>query len=163
MELDAHRDTRVGNLSGGQIKRVSLGAELLARPCLLFIDEATSGLDAGTEARMMRLFRDLAHEGKSVLCITHNVDHVNLCDMLLILNTGKLVYFGPPAESLVYFKTPRVSDIYDRLAEKSPEAWEKDFAACSLHRTYVQDRLAVPAPAEQHHDAACRQRAGRRP
>jgi ABC-type multidrug transport system ATPase subunit len=147
MELEPHRDTRVGNLSGGQIKRVSLGAELLARPCLLFIDEATSGLDAGTEARMMRLFRLLAHEGKSVLCITHNVDHVNLCDLLLILNTGKLVFYGPPAESLVYFKTPRVSEIYDRLAEKSPEAWEKEFAACSLHRTFVENRLAS-APAE---------------
>src|SRR5262249_16460995 len=57
MELRPHRNTLVGNLSGGQIKRVSLGAELLARPCLLYIDEATSGLDAGTETRMMRLFR----------------------------------------------------------------------------------------------------------
>src|SRR5262249_11211821 len=56
MELQPHRDTLIANLSGGQIKRVSLGAELLAKPCMLYIDEATSGLDAGTEARMMRLF-----------------------------------------------------------------------------------------------------------
>src|SRR4029077_5436489 len=69
MELGPHRDTLVANLSGGQIKRVSLGAELLARPSLLYIDEATSGLDAGIEARMMRLFRRLADEGKSVICI----------------------------------------------------------------------------------------------
>ncbi len=147
MELVPHRDTAIGNLSGGQIKRVSLGAELLARPCLLYIDEATSGLDAGTEARMMRLFRQLAHEGKSVLCITHNVDNVELCDLILILNAGRLVYYGPPRESLTYFQTGRISEIYDRLTEKSPQAWEKDFAACSLYQTFVANRLAS-APAE---------------
>jgi ABC-type multidrug transport system ATPase subunit len=144
MELEPHRETMVGNLSGGQIKRVSLGAELLPRPCLLYIDEATSGLDAGTEARMMRLFRGLSHEGKSVLCITHNVDHVDLCDLLLILCGGRLVFYGPPRESLAYFHAGRISEIYDRLAEKSPETWEKEFAACALHRTFVAERLASP-------------------
>src|SRR5262249_17740548 len=71
-----HRRKRIGTLSGGQIKRVSLGAELLAHPSLLFIDEATSGLDAGTDAKMMRLFRRLADEGRSIVCITHNVENV---------------------------------------------------------------------------------------
>src|SRR5262249_4682715 len=85
MELTAHRDTLIGNLSGGQIKRVSLGAELLARPCLLYIDEATSGLDAGTESRMMRLFRALADEGKSIVCITHNIDNVDRCHLTAVL------------------------------------------------------------------------------
>lgn len=141
MELEPHRDTLVANLSGGQIKRVSLGAELLARPCLLYIDEATSGLDAGTEARMMRLFQQLAREGKSVLCITHNVDNVDLCDLILVLAAGKLVYYGPPAEGRAYFHAGRISEIYDRLAEKSPAAWEKEYTACSLYREYVAKRL----------------------
>jgi ABC-type multidrug transport system ATPase subunit len=141
MELEPHRDTLVANLSGGQIKRVSLGAELLARPCLLYIDEATSGLDAGTEARMMRLFQQLAHEGKSVLCITHNVDNVDLCNLIIILAAGKLVYYGPPAESRAYFHTSRISEIYDRLAEKTPEAWEKEYTSCSLFREFVANRL----------------------
>src|SRR5213079_2357819 len=75
MELVPHRDTLVANLSGGQIKRVSLGAE----PCMLYIDEATSGLDAGTETRMMRLFRSLSDVGRSIVCITHNLDNVDQC------------------------------------------------------------------------------------
>ena len=45
-------------------------SELLGQPALLYIDEATSGLDAGTERRMMRLFRGLADEGRSLICIT---------------------------------------------------------------------------------------------
>ena len=122
-----HRDTLVGNLSGGQIKRVSLGAELLAKPCLLYIDEATSGLDAGTESRMMRLFRRLADEGRSIICITHNVDNVDRCHLVLVLARGKLIYYGPPSEAPKYFGVRRISDIYDRLSEKSVEDWEKEF------------------------------------
>lgn len=141
MELGPHRETLVANLSGGQIKRVSLGAELLARPCLLYIDEATSGLDAGTEARMMRLFRQLAEEGKSIICITHNVDNVDRCHLVLILARGRLIYFGPPQEAPGYFGVQRVSEIYDRLADKDLAAWEQQFAASSLHRQFIADRL----------------------
>jgi ABC-type multidrug transport system ATPase subunit len=150
MELGPHRDTLVADLSGGQIKRVSLGAELLAEPCLLYIDEATSGLDAGTEARMMRLFRRLADEGRSIVCITHNVDNVDQGHLALVLVRGKVAYYGPPREAPRYFQVSRVSEVYDRLSQKGPEEWEKEFTACSLFREYVADRLAarpVPAPA----------------
>jgi ABC-type multidrug transport system ATPase subunit len=143
MELGPHRDTLVANLSGGQIKRVSLGAELLAQPCLLYIDEATSGLDAGTEARMMRLFRRLADEGRSILCITHNVDNVEQCHLALVLARGKLVYYGPPKEAPAYFGVNRVSEIYDRLMEKDLAEWEKEFTASSLYQEFVRDRLAA--------------------
>jgi ABC-type multidrug transport system ATPase subunit len=144
MELGPHRDTLVANLSGGQIKRVSLGAELIAEPCLLYIDEATSGLDAGTEARMMRLFRRLADEGRSIVCITHNVDNVDRCHLVLVLTRGKLVYYGPPAEATAYFRVPRISEVYDRLAEKDPGVWESEYAASSLYREFIDSRLAAP-------------------
>jgi hypothetical protein len=147
MELGPHRDTLVADLSGGQIKRVSLGAELLAEPGLLYIDEATSGLDAGTEARMMRLFRRLADAGRSIICITHNLDNVDQCHLALVLARGKLVYYGPPREAVRYFKVPRLGHIYDRLGERDLADWEKEFAASSLYREFVLDRLAVqPAP-----------------
>src|SRR5262249_29399067 len=133
--------TLVANLSGGQIKRVSLGAELLARPCLLYIDEATSGLDAGTEARMMRLFRQLADEGKSVICITHNVDNVDLCNHILVLARDILVFFGPPVEARAYFRVSRVGEIYDRLTEKEPDKWEREYSVSSLHQEFVETRL----------------------
>ena len=149
MELVNHRGTLIGNLSGGQIKRVSLGAELLARPCMLYIDEATSGLDAGTEARMMHLFRHLADEGKSVICITHNVDNVDLCHLILILARGRLIYFGPPSEARSYFGVQRVSEIYDQIAAKEPTEWEKTFRESSLYREFVGKRLESEATEEK--------------
>jgi ABC-type multidrug transport system ATPase subunit len=143
MELTAHRGTLVGDLSGGQIKRVSLGAELLAEPAFLYIDEATSGLDAGTEARMMRLFRRLADEGRGIVCITHNVDNVEQCHLALVLARGKLVYYGPPGEAPGYFKVAKISDIYDRISERDPAEWARDFAGSALYREYVADRLTA--------------------
>ena len=151
MELGPQRDTLIANLRGGQIKRDSLGAELLAKPCMLYIDEATSGLDAGTESRMMRLFRRLADDGRSLLCITHNVDNVEQCHLALVLARGKLIYYGPPAEAPKYFGVQRISDVYDRLADKPVEEWEKDFKSSDLHQEYVARRLnasgETPAPA----------------
>jgi ABC-type multidrug transport system ATPase subunit len=145
MELDPHRNTLVANLSGGQIKRVSLGAELLAQPCMLYIDEATSGLDAGTEARMMRLFRRLADEGRSLICITHNVDNVDQCHLILVLARGKLIYFGPPAEAPIYFGVDRVSEMYDRLSTKDVAEWEKQYRDCSLYKDYIGNRVVGPS------------------
>ncbi len=148
MEIGPHRDTLVGNLSGGQIKRVSLGAELIGEPALLYIDEATSGLDAGTEARMMKLFRRLADEGRSIVCITHNVENVDQGHLVLVLVRGKIVYYGPPKEAPPYFHVGRISDVYDCLSQKGPEAWEKQFAASDLFREFVVSRLAQrPEPA----------------
>ncbi len=149
MELEPHRNTPVGNLSGGQVKRVSLGAELLARPCLLYIDEATSGLDAGTEARMMRLFRRLADEGKSLVCITHNVDNVDRCHLVIVLARGKLVYYGPPSEAPGYFGVKRLGEVYDRLADQDVTAWEQRFRDSEQHREFVEKRLGPTRSAER--------------
>ena len=69
--LTHRRDVPVKALSGGQIKRVSIGVELLTKPSLFFLDEATSGLDPGTEAELMQLLRKLADQGRTIILITH--------------------------------------------------------------------------------------------
>ena len=141
MELVPHRRTLIGNLSGGQIKRVSLGAELLARPSLLYIDEATSGLDAGTEARMMVLFRQLADDGKSVVCITHNVDNVDRSHLVLVLASGQIIFCGPPHDAPAYFGVKRHGQIYDKICLKSIDQWIAEFRETSLYDEFIKRRL----------------------
>ena len=139
--LQDRKRIRNANLSGGQVKRVSLGVEMLANPTLLFLDEATSGLDAGIEARMMALFRKLADEGRSVVCVTHNLDNVCLCNLVAILIRGRLAYYGPPDELPGYFKVDKISQVYDRLETATPAEWAANYAASPLYEKYVASRL----------------------
>jgi len=129
-------------LSGGQLKRVSIGVELLTRPKLFFLDEPTSGLDPGTEYEMMKLLRRLADQGRTIMLITHATKNVMLCDKVIILaKGGHLAYFGAPENALKFFNEYRTNrerlekdmefdDIYRVLDDPSkgkPEEWGQRF------------------------------------
>lgn len=144
--LTERAKTGIGHLSGGQIKRVSLAVELVSNPNVLFLDEATSGLDAGTERKMMGLFRQIADRGKTVVCITHNLENIAQSDLVVVLCRGKLVYYGPPEEMTNYFEVPTPSDLYDRLEDRPAEEWADQYAKSELHPKYVQNRLSHARP-----------------
>lgn len=117
VEMSPQRDTLVENLSGGQRKRVSIGAELLADPSLFFLDEPTSGLDPGLEKKMMFTLRQLADSGRTVVLVTHATANITQCDHVIFMAAGRMVYFGPPAEALAFFNVSGgdFADIYTKL------------------------------------------------
>lgn len=127
-------------LSGGQLKRVSLAVELVANPNILYLDEVTSGLDAGTDKRMMHLFADLAAEQKTIICVTHTLENIDVCHQVILLHKGKLVYFGPPKEAAEYFGVSRLSDVYELLENSTAEFWAERYRSSSFYGRYVQDR-----------------------
>ena len=141
--LIERKDVRVGSLSGGQRKRVSIGVERLTRPGLFFLDEATSGLDPGTENRLMRLMRQLADDGQTIVLITHATKNVMLCDQVIFLaKGGRLAYFGPPGEALEYFGVAAFDEIYEQLEdERSPEEWAERYRQSPQYGVYVVKRL----------------------
>lgn len=111
LDLSEHVDKRVKKLSGGQRKRVSTAIELLTRPSLLFLDEPTSGLDPQLDRDVMELLATLAHgtrpgdTGRTVMVVTHNENHIDRADKVLILAAGgKPVYFGAPRQVIPYFQ-----------------------------------------------------------
>jgi ABC-type multidrug transport system ATPase subunit/ABC-type multidrug transport system permease subunit len=117
-----HRaDVRVGSLSGGERKRVSVALEIISRPRVLFLDEPTTGLDPGLELRMMELVRHQADSGRSVILVTHTTQSLHLCDRLAVMAPGgRLAYYGPPAEAAAEFGVASIEEIYTLLAD--PEA-----------------------------------------
>jgi ABC-type multidrug transport system ATPase subunit/pSer/pThr/pTyr-binding forkhead associated (FHA) protein len=117
VEMTPHGAKLIEMLSGGQRKRVSIGAELLADPSLFFLDEPTSGLDPGLEKKLMYTMRRLADSGRTVVLVTHATSNITVCDHVAFMAAGRLVFFGPPAEALVFFNVTSgdFADIYTRL------------------------------------------------
>lgn len=129
LELTERRDLPIHRLSGGQRKRVSIATELLTEPSLIFLDEPTSGLDPGLEEALMLLLKELSYKGKTIVLVTHTLDHIELCDSVALVMDGRLAFFGPAAEAKVHFGIDHMVNLYTRLKEKSGEAWSADFAS----------------------------------
>lgn len=113
--LSERRDVPVGQLSGGQRKRVSIAVELITKPSIIFLDEPTSGLDPATEEKIMKLFRQIAESGRTVILTTHAMENVRLFDKIVVLMRGKLVFYGTPQEALLHVKADSFKDLYDKL------------------------------------------------
>ncbi len=156
--LSRHADTRADRLSGGQLKRVNVAQELLTKPSLLFLDEPTSGLDPGLDKSVMHQMRDLAHDGRTIIVVTHSVANISVCDRLLFLVPGgKVGYFGPPDEGLQYFDVSDWADVFQAVEAHPERDWAAEFRASPYHAQYVASDK-VPAPAAEQGAAAPRRR-----
>jgi ABC-type branched-subunit amino acid transport system ATPase component len=91
--------TPASSLSYGEQRRVEIARALAAGPKLLLLDEPTAGMNPPEAAEVARLVREVAREGRSVLLVEHNVRLVmELCDRITVLNFGKVIARGTPAE-----------------------------------------------------------------
>jgi ABC transport system ATP-binding/permease protein len=113
--LSERRDVPVGQLSGGQRKRVSIAVELITKPSIIYLDEPTSGLDPATEEKVMKLFRQIAESGRTVILTTHAMENVKLFDKIVVLMRGKLVFYGDPQRALRHVGADSFKDLYDKL------------------------------------------------
>src|SRR6516225_9682363 len=127
--LTRHANTRADRLSGGQLKRVNVAQELLTKPSLLFLDEPTSGLDPGLDKSVMEQMRDLAHDGRTVIVVTHSVANLDNCDRLLVLVPGgKVAFYGPPDEGLSYFGLAGWAEVFQAFERYPDRDWAAEYA-----------------------------------
>ena len=105
---------RVGELSGGQRRRVHTAAAVLHRPPLLLLDEPTVGADVGTRDALLDLVRELADEGAGVCYSTHYLPEVEALDAsVAVLHRGRMLARGSISELIDAHATSAVELTFD--------------------------------------------------
>ena len=139
LELSAIANAAVGaggaagsGLSPGELKRVTIGVELVANAPVLFLDEPTSGLDARAASGVMTAIRAIADSGRTVICTVHAPSAAifhDMDDLLLLQKGGWQVYFGPLGPDAVNLKAALAASVPTAHAcpeRMNPASWMLD-------------------------------------
>jgi ABC-type multidrug transport system ATPase subunit len=158
VSLEPQRHQLLSTLSGGQLRRVSIGLELLTDPPLLLLDEPTSGLDAHMDRQIMTFLHEYAHrsdpvnpdKSHAVMVVTHATEHLHLADQILVVvQDGAPAYSGPPRQIRRHFGFKTYADLMSMLLDQSLE-WAAKYRGGDKARAAQRDagRLAQRTPAE---------------
>jgi ABC transporter, ATP-binding protein len=118
--LLASKKVLAEQLSTGMKQRMLLARALINQPKILFLDEPTSGLDPTTSKSIHELLVQLKESGATIFLTTHDMNEATLlCDHLALLNKGKLIEQGSPADIIQKYNTnKRIKVIYKNRQER---------------------------------------------
>lgn len=108
--LEERADHSAGDLSGGELRMLEVGRQLMGRPDLLLLDEPTAGVAPGLQARLGELIRSVNAEGTTILIVEHNLGFLlNLVERVVCMAGGEVIADGTPDEIR---RDPRVVAAY---------------------------------------------------
>lgn len=138
LEQVANRDNR--KLSGGQLQRLLLAIALANDPQVLFLDEPTTGLDPQARHNFWDLIRSIKAERRTVLLTTHYMEEAYfLCDVVAIMDQGRIIAEGPPSRLL----KEHFEDIVLELPREDFRGEASDFP---LPLLIANDRIEISTP-----------------
>lgn len=106
-------------LSGGQQQRVAIARVLAMQPKLMLFDEATSALDPELIGEVLRVMRQLAEEGRTMVIVTHEIQFAGeVSDRVVFMDQGKIVEQGSPKSVLFNPQQPRTREFLKHLQER---------------------------------------------
>lgn len=111
--LTGKKDARIGELSGGMKRRLTLARALVNDPDLIFMDEPTTGLDPQARHMIWDRLKTLLNEGKTIVLTTHFMDEAErLCDRLAVIDHGRMIAEGAPRELIAQHIEAEVVEVY---------------------------------------------------
>ncbi len=125
-------DRLARQLSGGQRRKLELGRALVTDPHILFLDEATLGLDVDARRMFWGQVRELARAGRTVFFTTHYLEEAEVADRIALIDSGRIVALGTPRE----LKSRLGGGIIQMTTEDDARA-----------RAWLLERGLVPEPA----------------
>jgi polar amino acid transport system ATP-binding protein len=106
-------------LSGGQQQRVAIARVLCMQPKLMLFDEATSALDPELVGEVLRVMRDLAAEGRTMIIVTHEIQFAaEVSDRVIFMDHGTIVEQGSPLEILKQARQPRTRAFLSHIQQR---------------------------------------------
>ncbi len=119
LSLEEKKNARVEKLSGGQRQRLAVACALVGDPEILFLDEPTTGLDPQSRLQLWDQITRFRAAGRTVLLTTHYMDEAErLCDRIAIVDHGRRIALGTPAELIARLEAPEVIEF---AADPMPE------------------------------------------
>jgi ABC-2 type transport system ATP-binding protein len=107
---------RVGKYSGGMKRRVSIAMALVRDPRIVLLDEPTVGMDPQSRRAVWDFIIELKDKGKTVVITTHYMEEAEeLCDRVGIIDHGRLIALGPPAELKTKYGAKDLEDVFIQL------------------------------------------------
>ena len=107
-------------LSGGQQQRVAIARALAMNPKLMLFDEATSALDPELVGEVLRVMRQLASEGMTMIVVTHEMDFAReVADRVVFMDSGAIVEEGPPATVFTNPCSPRTRQFLQSILNRN--------------------------------------------
>ena len=153
--------SRCRDLTGGELKKVSVGMGMICNPKVLFLDEPTTGLDSTAAYSIVRHLVDLASTLKIAVIMTIHQPSEMVFDMLqdlYILETGRLAFFGPLACCARYFKghgyvcPPRIAtaDFFLDMVSLPPKglhqpSWQSLYLNSKFHENIIREQASKDA------------------
>lgn len=121
VDLLEKRDVYPNRLSGGQKQRVAIARALAMQPRALLFDEPTSALDPELVGEVLKVMRDLAYEGRTMVVVTHEMQFArDVSDRVVFMSDGSIVEQGDPEELFTKPKHRRTQIFLERVLSVLP-------------------------------------------
>jgi ABC-2 type transport system ATP-binding protein len=114
--LAGQEKTAYGKLSGGQKQRLAVALALIGRPRIAVLDELTTGLDPHARRDTWDLIADVRRQGVTIVLVTHLMPEAErLCDRIAVIDAGRVLTVGTPAELIERAGRPTLEDAFVAL------------------------------------------------